>query len=75
MIDQDLEPKFSWPLALFVLGVSFLIFCKILELLNSSYPTVFIWVGLTALTGGCITAFFSFMMKPKNSARHHGQID
>jgi len=75
MIDQDLEPKFSWTLALFVMGVSFLIFCKLLELLNSSYPKLFIWVGITALTAGCLNAFFSFITRPKNSAHHQRQID
>jgi len=74
MIDQDLEPKFSWTLAFFISGVSFLIFCKILELLNSSYPRLFLWVGITGLIAGCFMAFMSFIIKPKNTA-HHQQID
>ncbi len=75
MRDQDVEPKFSWPLALFVTGISCLIFCKVLELLNDSYPAFFLWIGITALVTGCIVGLVSLVMKPKKTSHQHQQID
>jgi hypothetical protein len=73
MRDKDLEPKFSWTLAFFVTGISFLIFCKVLEMINDNYPVFFLWIGITALVAGCIAGLVSLVMKSKNSS--HQQID
>jgi hypothetical protein len=66
MKNQHFDPKFTWTPTLFVTGVTFLLFCKILELLNSSYPKIFLWVGLTALLAGCVAGLVSFSLKPKD---------
>jgi hypothetical protein len=73
MRDQDLEPRFSWTLALFVTGFCFLIFCKVLEILNNNYPAFFLWIGIAALVGGCIVGLCSLRIKSKNTS--HQQID
>ena len=49
MRDQDIEPKFSWPLALFVSGISFLAFFYILEKLKENSPRIFLWIGVASL--------------------------
>jgi hypothetical protein len=49
MRDQDVEPKFSWPLALFVSGISFVAFFYLLEKLKDSPPRIFLWIGVTSL--------------------------
>jgi len=49
MRDQDIEPKFSWPLALFVSGISFVAFFYVLEKLKEDSPRVFLWIGVTSL--------------------------
>jgi len=73
MRDPDLEPKFSWTLALFVTGFSFLIFCKVLEILNNSYPAFFLWIALAALLAGCIVGLGSLLVRSKNAS--HQRID
>ena len=49
MRDQDIEPKFSWPLALFVSGISFVAFFFVLEKLKENSPRIFLWIGVTSL--------------------------
>jgi len=49
MRDRDIEPKFSWPLALFVAGISFVTFFYVLEKLNEDSPRIFLWIGITSL--------------------------
>jgi hypothetical protein len=46
MKDRDVEPKFSLTMLLVVTGISFLIFCAILRLLNGSYPHIFLWIAI-----------------------------
>jgi hypothetical protein len=75
MRDQDLEPKFSWPLAFFVTGISFIAFFYILEKLNEAVPSIFLWVGIVALGLAIVSGIGSLFMKPKQDTHQHQQID
>lgn len=73
MKDQDLEPSFSWPLALFVTSISFLAFFYILQKLNEDSPRIFFWVGISCLVLAIIFGIGSLFMKetPRSSHQHH----
>jgi len=67
MRDQDLEPKFSWTLIFFVTGISFLCFCGAMKILNDSYPSSFLWVGMVSLILGGISAIGSRILKEEEA--------
>jgi ABC-type multidrug transport system permease subunit len=69
--DPDLEPQFSWPLALFITGVCFVAFFCILVRLNQNGPRVFLWIGVTSLTIALLVAVISIFVKGKQ----HSQAD
>jgi hypothetical protein len=75
MRDQDLEPKFSWTLAFFITGISFLTFFYLLEKLNESHPAIFFWIGITTLGMSAISGMGSLITKQKSSSSHHHRID
>jgi len=75
MRDQDLEPKFSWPLAFFITGISFIAFFYILEKLNEAIPAIFLWIGIAALALAIISGISSLLTKPRQSSHQHRQID
>jgi len=75
MRDQDLEPKFSWPLAFFITGLSFIAFFYILEKLNEAMPAIFLWIGITALVLAIISGLGSLLAKLKQNSHQHRQID
>jgi hypothetical protein len=76
MRDQDLEPKFSWPLAFFVTGISFISFFYLLERMHESIPAIFLWIGIAAVVLAIVSGIGSLLMKPKQRRTHHrGQID
>jgi len=76
MRDQDLEPKFSWPLAFFVTGISFISFFYLLERLNETIPVIFLWIGIAAIVLAIVSGIGSLLMKPKHHRSHHrGEID
>lgn len=67
MRDQDIEPKFSWPLAFFVTGISFLTFFYVLEILNESCPRIFLWIGIATLILAIICGIVSLFMHRRNN--------
>jgi hypothetical protein len=69
MKDPDLEPQFSWPLALFVTGVCFVTFFCILGKLNENDPRLFLWIGLTSLAIALVTALVSFFAKQRQRSQ------
>lgn len=70
MRDQDIEPKFSWPLAFFTTGLSFTSFFYVLEKLNEPIPAIFLWVGVTALILAIVSFIGSLVMKVKQISDH-----
>jgi L-asparagine transporter-like permease len=68
MRDPDVEPQFSWPLALFVTGVCFLTFFCVLARLNES-PRVFLWIGLTSMTAALLVVVISIFVKQKQRSQ------
>ncbi len=75
MRDQDLEPKFSWPLAFFITGLSFIAFFYILGKLNEAIPVIFLWIGITALVLAIISGIGSLLGKLKQNSHQHRRID
>jgi amino acid transporter len=75
MRDQDLEPKFSWPLAFFITGICFVVFFYILEKLNEAIPLIFLWIGIIAIVLAIISGISSLLMKLKQRSQQHQQID
>ena len=76
MRDQDLEPKFSWPLGLFVSGISFIAFFYLLERLNETIPVFFLWIGIAAVVLSIVSGIGSLLKKTKQQRSHHrGHID
>jgi hypothetical protein len=69
MRDTDLEPQFSWPLALFITGVCFLTFFCVLTRLNENNPRVFLWIGLTSLAIALLVVVISTFVKQKQSSQ------
>ncbi|HEV8286236.1 MAG TPA: hypothetical protein VGQ09_18135 [Chitinophagaceae bacterium] len=63
MRDQDLEPKFSWPIAFFITGISFIAFFFIFEKLNDALPVIFLWIGIATLTLAIISGIGSLFIK------------
>jgi hypothetical protein len=75
MRDHDLEPKFSWTLAFFITGISFLSFFYLLEKLNEPRPAIFFWIGITTLGMSVISGMVSLIMKHRSSSPQHQHID
>jgi uncharacterized protein YybS (DUF2232 family) len=75
MRDKDLEPQFSWPLAFFITGLSFIAFFYILEKLNEAIPVIFLWIGITALVLAIISGINFLLLKLKQRSHQHQQID
>jgi len=69
MTDPDVEPQFSWPLALFITGVCFVTFFCVLTKLNENGPRVFLWIGLTSLTIALLVVVISIFAKQKQSSQ------
>lgn len=69
MRDPDLEPQFSWSLALFVTGISFLAFFYVLGKLNENGPRIFLWIGITSLVIALLAAVVTMSMKQKQSSQ------
>jgi len=63
MRDPDLDPQFSWPLALFVTGICFIAFFCVLARLNENNPRIFLWIGLTSLTLALLVVVISTFVK------------
>jgi hypothetical protein len=75
MRDKDLEPKFSWPVALFITGISFIAFFYILEKLNEAIPIIFLWIGITAIILAIASGIGSLLKRPKDNSHQHRRID
>jgi hypothetical protein len=69
MTDPDLEPQFSWPLALFITGICFLGFFCILARLNENDPRIFLWIGLASLTLALLVVVISVFVNQKQSSQ------
>lgn len=69
MRDPDLEPQFSWLLALVITGVCFLSFFCVLARLNENGPRVFLWIGLTTLTVALLVIVISIFVKQKQRSQ------
>ena len=69
MRDPDLEPQFSWSLALFVTGISFLAFFYVLEKLNENGPRIFLWIGIASLVIALLAAVVTMSMRQKQSSQ------
>ena len=69
MTDPDLEPQFSWPLALFITGVCFVTFFCVLARLNENGPRLFLWIGLASLTVALLVVVISIFVKQKQSSQ------
>ncbi|HET9824866.1 MAG TPA: hypothetical protein VFP87_06000 [Chitinophagaceae bacterium] len=70
MKDQDLDPEFSWPLALLVTGACFLFFFFILGKLNENSPRLFLWIGIASLILSFLSGLVSLCVKQKTTAPH-----
>ena len=70
MKDRDLEPEFSWPLALLITGVCFLGFHYILQKLNGNNPPIFLWIGITSLIMCFAIGAVSVSVKSKITSKH-----
>jgi len=69
MKDPDLEPQFSWTLALLITGVCFLTFFCVLTRLNENGPRIFLWIGLTSLTIALLVGVISTFVNEKQSSQ------
>jgi protein-S-isoprenylcysteine O-methyltransferase Ste14 len=69
MRDPDLVQEFSWPLAMFITGISFLAFFYILTKLNENSPRIFLWIGLVSLVIALLMALAPMFAKSKKSPR------
>jgi hypothetical protein len=67
--DPDLEPQFSWPLALFITGVCFVAFFCVLARLNQNGPRIFLWIGVTSLTVALLVAVIPIFVKDKQRSQ------
>jgi len=69
MKDPDLEPQFSWPLALFITGICFITFFCVLARLNENDPRIFLWIGLTSLTLALLVVVISIFVRQGQSSQ------
>jgi hypothetical protein len=69
MKDPDLEPQFSWPLALFITGSCFLVFFYTLAKLNGTGPRVFLWIALTSLAIAFLASVVSKIVRHKQNSQ------
>ena len=74
MRDPDLDSGFSWPLAFFITGISFLAFFYTLGKFNEHCPRIFLWTGIASLVLAIGSGLGSLSRKLRNNS-HHQQID
>lgn len=74
MRDPDVDPGFSWPLALLITGLCFIAFFYILGKLNENSPRIFLWIGVASLVIGFVSALGSLFANTRTSSRNE-QID
>jgi hypothetical protein len=68
MTDKDFDEKFPYPIAFIVTGLSCFAFRYGMQLLNTSLPSAFYWIGIAAVSLGCISGLIKLLFQKEKES-------